>query len=819
MNYLRLNISGLLLAILILFPTLGSGAPAKTTSRDTLNFNRIDIVHVTHTDYGYTDHPTIALDLHKRYLDIALDLALESRHEKPGNRFTWTAEALDPFYLWWQEAPAKRRKEMLSMIESGQIGVNAMPFHIHPFVAGELWEEMTNWMPDELYKKFKIEAGMQHDVNGFPRSAAIRLLNKDIRHIWTGINGHWGGSPFKLPTAFWWKMPDNRKMLVWAGFPYWEGYTFFAEKAWRADQRPAYDTEFSWPRDGDVLCADEKSVREAHAQCLKRLKDLRSQGYEYPFVALSFTNQWRMDNDGPLAQLVPFVKKWNELGLKPALRMTTAAQALKDMEGEIGGSIATYEGEWQDWWSFGLAASPPELQAARHSMQLLKAVQSPLWGELPAGAKAEVKEISRMLCRYYEHTFASNETSSKPFSLFNLGQMNEKNTFAFRPLERSKWLLGQLTRSRFTDMEEGLYVANTGLTPYTGWVDLDVVGFRGANFLSVLDPETNTRLPLRKEGITASFWVDNLAAASFKRFVLDTMRVEPAVKLGTTRLNYTRDENNWVGEARWTGMSEPLFSDGLADFLVLGIDDMNRWAMGEYIHMEAGARKEKIDGITHETWAKPGMARIDETDQTIVITQEMEHPRLKRLSRRVELYKNTPRAKVRVEFDRISSLEPEVFYARFPFPKTSTSPLLTNGGVPYVPYSDNLPNSCKDFFVTDGWVKYTDPDGMRVWSSTDVPLINFGGHHFCTHMQEAPEKINELYGMLYNNVWVVNFQVNYPGEMVFEFEIFFDSENGSVQAIQNVVDTYSMPIVKMNNPKGKENKYVGKYMNTPRVVK
>ena len=40
--------------------------------RDTLGIKYVDIVHCTHTDYGYTDHPVIAVDLHKRYLDVAL---------------------------------------------------------------------------------------------------------------------------------------------------------------------------------------------------------------------------------------------------------------------------------------------------------------------------------------------------------------------------------------------------------------------------------------------------------------------------------------------------------------------------------------------------------------------------------------------------------------------------------------------------------------------------------------------------------------------------------------------------------------------------
>ena len=38
---------------------------SSVEGKDTLGFKYIDIVHITHTDYGYTDHALIAVDLHK----------------------------------------------------------------------------------------------------------------------------------------------------------------------------------------------------------------------------------------------------------------------------------------------------------------------------------------------------------------------------------------------------------------------------------------------------------------------------------------------------------------------------------------------------------------------------------------------------------------------------------------------------------------------------------------------------------------------------------------------------------------------------------
>ncbi len=716
--------------------------------RDTLGYEYIDIVHSTHTDYGYTDHPVVAIDLHKRFLDVALDLALRTEKETPENRFYWTVEALDPFYIWWKNVPESRRNDMLRMIKNEQIAVNAMPFHIHPFINKDQWNEMTNWIPGDIYNKLNIKSGIQHDVNGFPRAAALKLLDKNVNYIWTGINPHWGGSPFELPTAFWWKMPDNRKMLVWAGYPYWQGYLFFAEHEWRIQQREYANTETSWPRVGDLLLTDEASMRKAHEVCIKRLEDLRSKGYNYPFLTIAFTNEWRCDNDGPMPQLLDFIKQWNKMELKPALRMTTTDQAMARIEKKIGDKIKTFEGEWQDWWSFGAAAMPRELQTARQAVQFEKAINSPFWGELSGETKEEAKTINQLICRYFEHTFGSNETSEHPYTLFTQGQINEKAGFAYRSWERARYLLAQQARNKFTNMNAGIYVVNTASVSYTGWVKLDAVGFRGTNYQSVRDAKTNTFCPLFKEGETvwrwvvdkdlnttrvplsegteAWFWVKDMPAQSYTLYI-------PEIKNNTTDVPVlTFDKNNWVTSATWKGMSHPLFTEGLADFMVLNIKDNDRWSQGDiYMHLDDERRVKKMKEITEEIWAKPkGRATVKETPYSWIISQEMNHSRLKHLTRRVEIFKEIPRTRVKISFDRISSQSPEVFYAKFPFPKDCQDPLATNGGVPFTLYKDQLPNSCKDFFVVDSWVKYDAADGTRIWSSGDIPLVNLGGHHF-----------------------------------------------------------------------------------------
>ena len=114
--------------------------------------------------------------------------------------------------------------------------------------------------------------------------------------------------------------------------------------------------------------------------------------------------------------------------------------------------------------------------------------------------------------------------------------------------ERGKYLLAQLARNKFAQADAGLYVVNAANASYTGWVKLDVTGFREVDYKSVRNLENGKSYPLFKEGdyvwrwvvdenlntsreaipggTEAWFWVSDMPANSFTRFALDTSEVE-----------------------------------------------------------------------------------------------------------------------------------------------------------------------------------------------------------------------------------------------------------------------------------------------------
>ena len=138
----------------------------------------IDLIHLSHTDYGFTDNPDIAHELHKRYIDIGIDAVLESVNDKSKPTFCWTAEALASVYEWWQDASPSRRKDLLKAVKSGQFEITAAPFNVNPLHNGTQIDKMLNWVPDDLWKSFRPEVAIQDDVNGYPRALVSGLMTK-----------------------------------------------------------------------------------------------------------------------------------------------------------------------------------------------------------------------------------------------------------------------------------------------------------------------------------------------------------------------------------------------------------------------------------------------------------------------------------------------------------------------------------------------------------------------------------------------------------------------------------------------------------------
>jgi hypothetical protein len=787
--------------------SLAASVLAAQTAGDDLKIKYVDIIHHSHTDVGFTDQPTVCREMQERYLDAAIDAATHNR------RFFWTAEAMLSVDAWWRDATPARREQLLSLIRSGQVEIMAMPFNQTPFMNAAEWGQALRWVPQKLWCEFHPQVAMQNDVNGMPRAGAVRLLNLGIRYLYMGINGDNGGPPFRRPSAFWWKMPDGRRMFVWLGDTYGAAYGLFEPKEWRRGPVPgAGDTAYRPPRAGEVLRTDEASLRAAHKLCVARLKRLEKDGYPYERVLYSYTNQWRYDNDPPFPALLDFVEAWNRLGLKPALRLTTPSVALAALEKEAGGRMPVHEGEWTDWWANGSASGPREVAGSRLAKRLLEAAQSPVWGPPTPGFERQSEAILKDLCLFDEHTWGSSNSVAVPDSLDAVAQYAEKSMLAYRPMARAEWLLSQRARTRLVNEPEGLYVTNTAAAPYTGWVRFPAMALRG-DFKSLVNPKTGEKTPIEFErGLkqwerprkpedlapdnttalfadnvprqVARFWVRDLPAGTTVPLRLSGQDVASAVV--SERPRVTVDEHGWPQTAIWSGMKQPLFTAGTGDLLTLTTQAFApRWVLRD--------RAAKLD----RTLAAESETTVERTPHTTVYSQRLTYPRLKWAVRRLEIWNGEPRARLTLRFNRISSDDPAYYFVNFAFPVPGKLPEFSNAGMPFVPFRDQLPGTCRDYFAIDGWAHYAaGADGDWLWVSRDAPLVTVGGPHTQARITEPPADPHRLMAMVFDSGWYTNFVGNEHGVMEFEFDLAWRERLPNAAALADTL--VSQPVVLIN---------------------
>lgn len=759
---------------------------------------QIDLINWTHTDYGFTDHPLIVSELQKRYIDIALDAAAATRHNSPGERFTWTVEALDPFLAWWRETTPQRQRMMIRAIADGQIDLNIMPFNIHPALNADEMNQLMHWLPEEVAEKVRPTIAIQNDVNGFPRAAVMQALDQGVRYVWMGMNGH---HPFPVPTLSRWKMPDGRDVLLWSGVSYWAGYDIFHEKRWRTMQREAANLQYRWPRDDEFFRADEASVRRAHAVCMKKLAELERKGYSLRILPVTFSNQWRCDNDGPYSSIVAFVKKWNELGLRPVLRLSTATESMQRLERTAGEEIGTIRGEFGDWWAFGMSAMPRETAVARRTRYLLQAAEDSMLGPLSEKQNRTIETARRDLCTFYEHTFASYDSGENGYAPHNQGTMNEVFRHAYKAYEQARWLLAQRVRTRVHSEQEGVLVLNTGDRAFSGWVGIEKASLREMrNARSLRDAETGERFNLVPEGTSFRFWCEKLPGNTLRRYIPDTEEAGTATPQEGPEIR--TDVTGWPTYIRWGEMAHPLF-DGETPRLYV-----SRFISGGWWNASA------VPGDCFSTPKEP--ARRIETPQAIEFVQELSNERLNGARRRLTIYRHEPRVHVTIEFDRKLHAErtPEVIYVEFPFPDSRQKVTATNGGVPFEPYYDHVANTCKSFFLADSWVKIHTPDGTRIWASETSPVFELGERMFFRGGDiSEPEHSNRLQSMVYNNGWGCNFPAEYTGPTVCEYDICWTPDNPDIEEINALTDAYLVRPVLVNNPGIPESPLYDKWLN------
>src|ERR1051325_7777929 len=154
--------------------------------------NEILFVHHSHTDIGYTHPQPVVFELHRRFIDEALDIAEATADYPDDSRFRWTCEVTGITLDWWKQADARNRDRFLAAVNRGQFEVAAMAWHMTPLMDHSMLIDILE--PVRFFRDLgvPVRSAMNTDVNGLPWGTVDVLLDHGIDGFSMASNSHFG---------------------------------------------------------------------------------------------------------------------------------------------------------------------------------------------------------------------------------------------------------------------------------------------------------------------------------------------------------------------------------------------------------------------------------------------------------------------------------------------------------------------------------------------------------------------------------------------------------------------------------------------------
>ena len=146
------------------------------------------LLHHSHTDIGYTSPQPIIFELHKRYIEEAIELAEKNASNETNCQFKWTCEVTGITMDWWKNTTPQYRKRFLKLHHKGLIDVAGCKWHMTPLMDHQMIIE--NLEPISFLRKegMKINYAMDCDINGVPWGMVDALLDFNIKGFSMAIN-------------------------------------------------------------------------------------------------------------------------------------------------------------------------------------------------------------------------------------------------------------------------------------------------------------------------------------------------------------------------------------------------------------------------------------------------------------------------------------------------------------------------------------------------------------------------------------------------------------------------------------------------------
>ncbi len=781
---------------------------------------RVEVLHHSHTDIGYTERQEFICRQHADFLRQALDILrrIDAGEAEEQRGFAWQCENFWQIENFLRSASEKDRADLIRLIRARRIGLSASYLNLTDLIDEAVLEEHLRaaraWA-DSM--GLEMKSAMTADVNGYSPALPDALSAAGVKYFYSALHTHHGMYPLhRNPTFFRWRGPGGGRVLTFVGEHYHWGHVLglcpHGTSSFMLSDELLHEIESGKRFSTDDETTEQEEMDLAAKRITRYLAGLEESGWQLPFVPV-FVSGILSDNSPPNGRVAERVNRLNTFfdgGV--TLEMTTLDSFFKMLE-TAGADIPEYSGDFTDWWADGIGSTPDAVKIYREAQRKrnLTALLDP---EKKYTDPARWRQSGRDMMLYAEHTWGHSASVSDPYKSLVTEMRLKKTAYAVNANTEAGELLdgvlaGLGSRAIYPDRSLRFRVLNPYPFPMTAPVACPLLGWeylqgcaQREDPLSLSDAGTEEILPTQT------------GPGPRGRLAETVLSLDPG-ESRELQLSYRKAGREMPPHTAWmcadavkdlqeiSCLATPAYIE--SRFFIVRTDPKK--GVGSILFRETGTELtdaaspygafsciyEVTPAAGPQTASRRRMGRSRQTVNTrrcparptrFAVTDQGEASVTLRISYSLEgtdecsldlkIWNQMPRMDAVLRIRKKSCPDAEGILAAMPFVTDGDNETwIDKTGCVMRPGIDQLPGTCKEFWCLQNGIVRRGRQFDLVIGSPDVPLVSFGEGKtepvtLCDGHDSALNKAS-IFSRIMNNFWETNFAVDLGGWHEFRY--------------------------------------------------
>lgn len=757
----------------------------------------VHLIHFSHTDTGYTDLPSRIARNHGRFLRDVLNYCSETDDYPIDAKFRWTIETGYQFLNGWERLSSEEQKEIIDRIKEERIELTPIYLaHTSELYDYEILARTTVLITEFCrLNNIPLKSAMNTDITGLPW-ALVQILNKSgIRYLSTAVNATRGRAP-NVPRPFYWETEDGSRVLVWNADPknsYIEGSTLGFTNSYDTvlDKLPRYLKRF----EGDNFLYDIVGLRTAGANA---------------------------DNASPAREISDTVRKWSEKWAYPHVIFSTNGKFMEALEKRGSENFPVYRKAWPDYWidTFGAVSREVGVCRVTHDdISLGEKISTiiSLYDKRFRYPNEEINETYKNVTLADEADWCAAEGVEDPDSLQSKGQFYEQAAFAYRAAITAKevqYFGKEKLLSLIKLKGENIIVFNA-----LSWKRTDAAyvkipkNYLRTKYPVIYDSNGNAvptqRVKETPREVEFAFLAKDVPPLGYRIFSVELSDKPAEYQQGSKSNSQVLENSFYKIRFNRDGTIGNIFDKEAKREI---INKNNKYGFNQLIYEETiGGRPplnldleeceqiwKSVDLDFMENAHKVFPARFPDRDTKFNRTYPtyVEHQgaingqvyssisnrtslnNISRAEREVILYNDLKRIDFILNLDKRETRNAEAVYVAFPFAMNDFKIEIENAYSFLTPEKGQLPDTCRDWYLVQKWIRLFNNNFSVFWSPIEAPLVQLGEIQTGKWLHNLDLKESTIYSWLFNNYWWTNIPAS-QGGWNYRFRYSISSSEGA----------------------------------------